>query len=154
MDNPWSRQEPEPPSRATPEALYSGNASGCTFSPRIRAGITGGPNLQITGLAFTRNSLLKKVSPEPAHKPGNTVRTSVHCEWCVLHSRAVCIARHSQLYICTDAGCTALCASTRLGCTFVRKGSSHLYSCTDWVVRSVRVYGWSRTILFVRVYRS
>jgi hypothetical protein len=45
-----------------------------------------GPNLQLTGLGFTRNLLLKKVSPEPAHKPGDTVRTAVHREWCVLHS--------------------------------------------------------------------
>jgi hypothetical protein len=130
MDNPWSRREPEPPSRATPEALYSGTASGCTFSPRIRTGITSGPNLQIPSLAFTRNSLLKKVSPEPAHKLGNTVRTAVHREWCVLHSRAICIARHPQLYICTDAGCIAVRVDPS-GCIFVRKGSPHLYSCTN-----------------------
>ena len=104
MDNPLSRQEPEPTSRVTPEALYSETVSGYTFSPRIRTGIAAGPNLQLTGLGFTRNLLLKKVSPEPAHKPGDTVRTAVHREWCVLHSRAVHIARHSQLYICSDAG--------------------------------------------------
>jgi len=135
MDNPWSRREPEPPSRATPEALYSGTGSGCTFSPRIRTGIAGGPNLQITGLAFTRNSLLKKVSPEPAHKPGNTVRTAVHREWCVLHSRAVYIARHSQLYICTDAGCTA-----------VRVDPSGVYICTAGVIPPVQLYGSSDTV--------
>ena len=135
MDNPWSRREHELPSRATPEALYSGTASGCTFSPRIRTGITGGPNLQITGLAFTRNSLLKKVSPEPAHKPGNTVRTAVHREWCVLHSRAVYIARHSQLYICTDAGCTA-----------VRVDSSGVYTCMEGVISPVQLYGSSGTV--------
>ena len=141
MDNPWSRQEPEPPSRATPEALYSGTASGCPFSPRIRTGIAAGPNLQLTGLAFTRNLLLKKVSPEPAHKPGDTVRTAVHREWCVLHSRAVHIARHSQLCICSDAGCTAVrvdssgvytwlygrCHLTR---TAVRIEWYSLYACT------------------------
>ena len=135
MDNPWSRREPEPPSRATPEALYSGTTSGCTFSPRIRTGIAGGPNLQITGLAFTRNSLLKKVSPEPAHKPGNTVRTAVHREWCVLHSRAVYIARHSQLYICTDPDCTA-----------VRVGPSGVYICTEEVIPPVQLYGLSGTV--------
>ena len=135
MDNPWSRREPGPPSRATPEALYSGTGSGCTFSPRIRTGITGGPNLQITGLAFTRNSLLKKVSPEPAHKPGNTVRTAVHREWCVLHSRAVCIARHSHLYICTDAGCTA-----------VRVDPSGVYICMEGVIPPLQLYGLSGTV--------
>ena len=89
MDNPLSRQEPGPTSRVTPEALYSETVSGYTFSPRIRTGIAAGPNLQLTGLGFTRNLLLKKVSREPAHKPGDTVRTAVHREWCVLHSRAV-----------------------------------------------------------------
>jgi hypothetical protein len=143
MDNPWPRREPEPPSRATPEALYSGTASGCTFSPRIRTSITGGPNLQNTGLAFTRNLLLKKVSPEPAHKPGNTVRTAVHREWCVLHTRPC--GTHSPALtavLCSDAGCTRvqLCASTRLGCTPVWKVSSHPYSCTDQVIQFVRVY--------------
>ena len=63
MGNPSSRQEPGPTSRATPEALYSGTASVCMFSPRIRTGITSEPNLQITSLDFTRNLLLKKVSP-------------------------------------------------------------------------------------------
>ena len=139
MDNPLSRQEPEPTSRVTPEALYSETVSGYTFSPRIRTGIAAGPNLQLTGLGFTRNLLLKKVSPEPAHKPGDTVRTAVHREWCVLHSRAVHIARHSQLYICSDAGCTAV-RVTRLGCTPVWKVSSHPYSCTDRVIQFVRVY--------------
>ena len=104
--NPLSRQEPGPTSSVTREALYSETVPGYTFSPRIRTGIAAGPNLQLTGLGFTRNLLLKKVSPEPAHKPGDTVRTAVHREWCVLHSRAVHIARHSQLYICGDAGCT------------------------------------------------
>ena len=135
MDNPWSRREPEPPSRATPEALYSGTGSGCTFSPRIRTGIAGGPNLQITGLAFTRNSLLKKVSPEPAHEPGDTMRTAVHREWCVLHSRAVItlLGTHS----CTSALMRAvqLCASARLGCVHIctEEVIAHVqpYSCTD-----------------------
>jgi hypothetical protein len=135
MDNPWSRQEPEPPSRATPEDLYSETALGCTFSPRIRTGITGGPNLQITGLAFTRNSLLQKVSPELAHKPGNTVRTSVHREWCVLHSRAVCIARHLELYICSDVGCKAVCVD-----------AFGVYICTKWVISHVQLYELSGTV--------
>ena len=65
----------------TPEALYSETVSGYTFSPRIRTGIAAGPNLQLIGLGFTRNLLLKKASPEPAHKPGDTVRTGVHREW-------------------------------------------------------------------------
>ena len=51
--------------------------------PRIRTDITGGPNLQITGLAFIRNSLLQKVSLEPGHTPGNTVHVAVHREWCM-----------------------------------------------------------------------
>ena len=136
MDNPWSRQEPEPPSRATPEAPYNdGTASGCTFSRRICTGITGGPNLQITGLAFTRNLLLQKVSPEPAHTPGKTVRTTVHREWCVLHSRAVCIARHSQLYIWSDACYTAL-----------RVDPSGMYICTEGVIPPVQLYGSSGTV--------
>jgi len=141
MDNPLSRQEPGPTSRVTPEALYSETVSGYTFSPRIRTGIAAGPNLQLTGLGFTRNLLLKKVSREPAHKPGDTVRTAVHREWCVLHSRAVHIARHSQLYISTVVmRSVQLCASTRLGCTHVWKMSSHPYSCTDRVIQFVRVY--------------
>ena len=135
MDNPLSRQEPGPTSRVTPEALYSETVSGYTFSPRIRTGIAAGPNLQLTGLGFTRNLLLKKVSREPAHKPGDTVRTAVHREWCVLHSRAVCIARHSQLYICTDAGCTA-----------VRVGPSGVYICTEGVIPPVQLYGLSGTV--------
>ena len=76
MDNPLSRQEPGPTPRVTPEALYSETVSGYTFSPRIRTGIAAGPNLQLAGLGFTRNLLLKKVSREPAHKPGDTVRTA------------------------------------------------------------------------------
>ena len=135
MNNPWSRQEPEPLSRATPEALYSGTASGRRFSPRIRTGNTDGPNLQITGMAFTRNSLLQKVSPKPVYTPSNTVRTAVHREWCVLHSRAVCIARHSQLYIWSDAGCTA-----------VRVGPSGVYICTEGVTPLVQLYGLSGTV--------
>ena len=135
MDNPWSRQEPEPPSRATPEALYSGTGSGCTFSPRIRSGIAGGPNLQMTGMAFTRNSLLKKVSSEPAHKPGNTVRTAVHREWCVLHRCAAHIAPAAQLYICGDAGCTA-----------VRVDPFGAYTCTDGVISPVQLYGLYDTV--------
>jgi hypothetical protein len=135
MDNPLSRQEPEPTSRVTPEALYSETVSGYTFSPRIRTGIAAGPNLQLTGLGFTRNLLLKKVSREPAHKPGDTVRTAVHREWCVLHSRAVHIARHSQLYICSDAGCTA-----------VRVDSSGVYTCMEGVISPVQLYGSSDTV--------
>jgi hypothetical protein len=69
-DNPWSRQEPEPPSRAIPEALYSGTASGCTSSPWIRTVITSEPNLQITGLVFTRNSSLKKGQPRTGAQAG------------------------------------------------------------------------------------
>ena len=134
MDNPLSRQEPGPTSRVTPEALYSETVSGYTFSPRIRTGIAAGPNLQLTGLGFTRNLLLKKVSREPAHKPGDTVRTAVHREWCVLHSRAVHIARHSQLYICSDAGCTA-----------VRVDSSGVYTCMEGVISHVQLYGSSGT---------
>ena len=67
MDNPLSRQEPGPTSRVTPEALYSETVSGYTFSPRIRTGIAAGPNLQLIGLGFTRNLLLKKVSPDRQH---------------------------------------------------------------------------------------
>jgi hypothetical protein len=98
-------------------------------------------SLQLSGLAFTRNSLLKKVSLEPAHKPGDTVRTAVHREWCVLHSRAVHIARHSQLYIkfCSDAERTAVRVDSS-GCTPVWKVLSHLYSCTDRVIQFVRVH--------------
>ena len=135
MDNPLSRQEPEPTSRVTPEALYSETVSGYTFSPRIRTGIAAGPNLQLTGLGFTRNLLLKKVSREPAHKPGDTVRTAMHREWCVLHSRAVHIARHSQLYICSDAGCTA-----------ARVDSSGVYTCMEGVISPVQLYGSSDTV--------
>jgi hypothetical protein len=121
-------------------------------SPHMfRTGITGEPNLQITSMDFTRNLLLKKVSPEPAHKPGNTVRTAVQREWCVLHSRV----RYALpgTHTCTSAVMRAvqLCTSTRLGCTFVRKWSSDLYSCTDSVVRFVRVYGWS-SIVCTRVH--
>jgi hypothetical protein len=129
MDNPSSRQEPEPTSRVTLESLYSETVSGYTFSPRIRTGIAAGPNLQLTGLAFTRNLLLKKVSPKPAHKPGDKVRTIVHREWCVLHSRAVHIARHSQLYICSDAGCRA-----------ARVDSSGVYTCMEGVISPVQLY--------------
>jgi hypothetical protein len=39
LDNPLSRQELEPTSRVTSEALYSEAVSGCTFSPRICSGI-------------------------------------------------------------------------------------------------------------------
>jgi hypothetical protein len=126
----------------TPEALYSEIISGYTFSPRIRTGIAAGPNLQLTGLGFTRNSLLKKVSREPAHNLGDTVRTAVHREWCVLHSRAVHIARHSQLYICSDAGCTYSCARRLVWGVhlYIWKVSSHPYSCTDQVIQFVRVY--------------
>ena len=94
-----------------------------------------GPNLQLTGLGFTRNLLLKKVSREPAHKPGDTVRTAVHRKWCVLHSRAVHIARHSQLYICSDAGCTA-----------VRVGASGVYTRMEGVISPVQLYGSSDTV--------
>jgi hypothetical protein len=145
MNNPLSRQEPEPTSRVTLEALYSETVSGCTFSARIRTGIAAGPNLQLTGLAFTRNSLLKKGSPQPAHKPGDAVCTAVHREWCVLHSRAVHIARHSQLHICSDAECTA-----------VRVDSSGVYTCMEGVIISPvcthTVLCTDRVIQFVRVY--
>jgi hypothetical protein len=63
------------------------------FSPRIRIGITGDPNLQITSLDFTRNSLLKKVSPEQAHKPGNTVRTAV--QLCNANGVYCTVVRHA-----------------------------------------------------------
>ena len=135
MDNPLSRQEPEPTSRVTPEALYSETVSGYTFSTRIRTGIAAGPNLQLTGLGFTQNSLLKMVSLEPAHKPCDTVRTAVHCEWCVLHSRAIHYARHSQLYLCSDAECTA-----------VRVDSSGVYTGMEGVISRVQLYGSSDTI--------
>ena len=127
MNKTWSRQEPEPASRAISE--------GCTFRPRIRTGIAGRPNLQLTGLAFTRNALLKKVSPEPAHKPGNTVRTAVHREWCVLHRCAAHIAPAAQLYICSDTGCTA-----------VRVGPSEVYTCTEGVISPVQLYGLYGTV--------
>jgi hypothetical protein len=139
MNNPLSRQEAEPTSRATHEALYSETVSGCTFSPRIRTGIAAGLNLQLTGMAFTRNSLLKKGGPEPAHKPSDTVRTVVHREWCVLHRRVVHIALHSQMYICSDAKCSAVRVDSSRVCTCM-EGSSHPYSCTDRVIQFVRVY--------------
>ena len=84
---------------------------------------------------FDLKHIISKVSPEPAHKPGNTARTAVHHEWCVLHSRAVCIARHSQLYICTDAGCTA-----------VRVDPSGVYICMEGVIPPVQLYGLSGTV--------
>jgi hypothetical protein len=82
---------------------------------------------------FYSKLIITKGSPEPGHTSGNTVRTAVYREWSVLHNRAVCIARHSHLYIWSDSGCTAVRADPS-GCTFVRKGSSYMYICT------VRVY--------------
>jgi hypothetical protein len=86
-------------------------------------------------MAFTRNLSLKKVSPEPAHKPGDTVRTAVRREWCVQHSRAVHIARHSQLYLYSDAECTA-----------VRVDSSGVYTRMEGVISPVQLYGSSDTV--------
>jgi hypothetical protein len=63
------------------------------------------------------------------------VRTVVHREWCVLHSRAVCIARHSQMYIWSDAGCTAM-----------RVDPSGVYICTEGVIPPVQLYGSSGTV--------
>jgi hypothetical protein len=41
------------------------------FSPRIRTGITGEPNLQITSLDFTRNYLIiKKGQPRTGAQAG------------------------------------------------------------------------------------
>ena len=139
MDNPWSRQEPEPTSRVTTEVLYSETASGCTFSPRIRTGIAGRPNLQLTGLAFTRNSLLKKSAQNR--------RTSrvIRCVQLYIANGAYCTGvRHTlhRPHSCTFVVMRAvqLCASTRLGCTPVWKVSSHLYSCTGYMIQFVRVY--------------
>jgi hypothetical protein len=130
MDNPWSRREPEPPSRATPEALYSGTASCCMFSPRIRTGITGGPNLQITGLAFTRNLFFKKGQPRTGARAGKYDAYS-----CA--SRMMCIAQPCGMHCpaltavhCTDAGCTAVRVDPS-GVYICTEGASHLYSCTD-----------------------
>jgi hypothetical protein len=44
MDNPWSRQEPKPPSRATPEALYSGTASSDAGSDAGCTAVRGDPS--------------------------------------------------------------------------------------------------------------
>jgi hypothetical protein len=83
---------------------------------------------------WSRAACICRVS-ELAHKPGNTVRTAVHREWCVPHSRAVCIARHSQLYICTDAGCTA-----------VHVDPSGVYICTEGVIPPLQLYELSGTV--------
>jgi hypothetical protein len=68
-----------------------------------------------------------------------TVRTAVHREWCVLHSRAVCIARYSQLYIWSD--------SSDVGCITVRVDPPGAYTCTDQgVIPPVQLYGLSDTV--------
>ena len=141
MDNPWSRQEPEPTSRVTTVVLYSETASGCTFSPRIRTGIAGRPNLQITGLSSTRNTLFQRSAQNR--------RTSrvIRCVQLCIANGAYCTGvrntlhrPHSCTYLVMRA--VQLCGSARLGCTPVRvwKVSSHLYSCTGYMVQSVRVY--------------
>jgi hypothetical protein len=139
MDNPWSGQEPEPTSRATPEALYSETALGCTFSPRIRTGIAGRPNLQLTGLYFTRNSLFVRSAQNR--------RTSrvIRCVQLCIANGAYCTGVRNTLHrphSCTSVVIRAvqLCASTRLRCTPVWKVSFHPYSCTGYMIQFVRVY--------------
>ena len=136
MDNPCSRQEPEPTSRATPEALYSETALGCTFSPRIRTGIAGRSNLQLTGLAFTQNSLFQRSAQNRrTSRVIRCVQLAVYREWCVLHRCAAHIAPAAQLYMCSDAGCTA-----------VRADPSGVYTCMEGVISPVQLYGLYGTV--------
>ena len=142
MDNPWSRQEPEPTSRATPKALYSETALGCTFSGTDSHWHHRQTEPAINRPGFYPKLVISKVSPEQAHQPGDTVRTAVHREWCVLHRCAAHIAPAAQLYICSDAGCTA-----------VRVDSSGVYTCMEGVISPVQLYGLYGTVC-TRVYTS
>ena len=69
------------------------------------------------------------------YTPGNTVRTAVHREWCVLHRCVEHIVPAAQLYICSDTGCTD-----------VRIDPSEVYTCTEGVISPVQLYGIYGTV--------
>jgi hypothetical protein len=52
-----------------------------------------------------------------------------------VHRCAAHIAPAAQLYVCSDAGCTAL-----------RVDSSGVYTCTEGVISPVQLYGSSDTV--------